>query len=65
ESQHEAGKVVTVECMQKMERRLDNVCALLEALMTGCRVGEGAGPVEYTPSPGGVSSRFEYHEQLL
>ncbi|KAJ2375608.1 hypothetical protein IW150_002455 [Coemansia sp. RSA 2607] len=65
ESQHEAGKVVTVERMQKMERWLDNVCALLEALMTGCRVGEGAGLVEYTPSPGGVLSRFEYHEQLL
>ncbi|KAJ2377653.1 hypothetical protein IW150_001257 [Coemansia sp. RSA 2607] len=65
ENQREVGKVVTVERMQKMERRLDDVCALLEALMTGRRVGEGARPVEYTPSPGGALSRFEYHEQPL
>ncbi|KAJ1854977.1 hypothetical protein LPJ73_002392, partial [Coemansia sp. RSA 2703] len=55
EGQREAGKVVTAECMQRMERRLDDVCALLEALVTGRRVGEGAGHVEYTPSPGGAS----------
>ncbi|KAJ1860446.1 hypothetical protein LPJ73_001368 [Coemansia sp. RSA 2703] len=65
EGQREFGKVVTVERMQKMERRLDDVCALLEALVTGRRVGESAGHVEYTPSPGGVSSRFEYQEQPL
>ncbi|KAJ1851099.1 hypothetical protein LPJ73_003158, partial [Coemansia sp. RSA 2703] len=65
EGQRKAGKVMTVERMQKMERRLDDVCALLEALVMGCRVGEGAGHVEYTPSPGGASSRFEYQEQPL
>ncbi|KAJ2379426.1 hypothetical protein IW150_000173 [Coemansia sp. RSA 2607] len=65
ENQREAEKVVTMEHMQKMVCRLDDVCALLEALVMGRRVGEGAGPVEYTPSPGGASSRFEYHEQPL
>ncbi|KAJ2397663.1 hypothetical protein GGI05_000531 [Coemansia sp. RSA 2603] len=65
EGQHEAGKAVTVVCMQKMECRLDDVCTLLEALVTGCHMGEGAGPVEYTPSPGGALSRFEYQEQPL
>ncbi|KAJ2392359.1 hypothetical protein GGI05_002690, partial [Coemansia sp. RSA 2603] len=45
EGQHEAGKVMTVEGMQKMERKLDDVCELLEALLMGCRIGESAGHV--------------------
>ncbi|KAJ2395702.1 hypothetical protein GGI05_001461, partial [Coemansia sp. RSA 2603] len=65
EGQHKVGKVLTIERMQKMERRLDDVCTLLEALVTGRHVGESAGHVEYTPSPGGASSRFEYQEQPL
>ncbi|KAJ1863110.1 hypothetical protein LPJ73_000603 [Coemansia sp. RSA 2703] len=65
EGKHEAGKVMTMECMQKMEHRLDDVCALLQTFMTGRHIGEGARPVEYTPLPGGALSRFEYQEQPL
>ncbi|KAJ1861519.1 hypothetical protein LPJ73_000999, partial [Coemansia sp. RSA 2703] len=46
EGQRKAGKVVTVKRMQKIERRQDDVCALLKAHVTGRCIGEGAGPVE-------------------
>ncbi|KAJ1863913.1 hypothetical protein LPJ73_000399, partial [Coemansia sp. RSA 2703] len=65
EAQCKARKVVTMEHMQKMERKPDDVCVLLEALVTGCRVRESARHIEYTPSPGGASSRFKYQEQSL